>query len=130
MRSVTAVRRTVAFPLSVATFGLLLAAFAGHAFAQSPVPGVDQRQENQERRIDQGVASGTLTPREAARLDRGENRIDRMENRALADGSVTRQERARLHHAQNVESRAIHREKRDRQVDFNRDGRADRPMRR
>ena len=84
------------------------------AFAQS-TPGVDQRQVNQERRIDQGVASGELTPREAARLERGQDRVENMEARAKSDGVVTRRERAKLQQAQDVESRRIHRQKHDRQ---------------
>ena len=56
-------------------------------FAQANTPGIDQRQMNQERRIDQGIASGQLTERE----------------------------RERIRHAQNVESRRIYREKHDRQ---------------
>ena len=43
---------------------------------------------------------------------------------------MTRPERARLRQAQDAESRAIHRQKHDRQVDFDRNGRADRPLRR
>lgn len=85
-------------------------------FAQTATPGIDQRQMNQERRIDQGIASGQLTAREAARLERGQERIDAMENRAKADGVVTARERARIHHAQNVESRRIYRQKHDRQI--------------
>lgn len=99
------------------------------AQAQSAMPRVDQRQANQEMRINQGVANGSLTPREAARLDRGQQRIGNMENRAMADGVVTRQEQARLHQAQNAQSHQIAREKHDRQHDFNHDGRRDRPMR-
>lgn len=101
------------------------------AFAQSPVtPGVDQRQINQEQRIQQGVQSGQLTPREAARLERGQERVQRMEDRAKADGTVTAQERKRLQHAENVQSRQIQRERHDRQRDLNHDGRKDRPARR
>jgi len=85
------------------------------AFAQADTPGIDQRQMNQERRIDQGIASGQLTAREALRLERGQERIDRMEDRAKADGVVTARERARIQHAQNIESRRIWREKHDRQ---------------
>ncbi|MDP1653442.1 MAG: hypothetical protein Q8L56_12050 [Rhodocyclaceae bacterium] len=85
------------------------------AFAQANTPGIDQRQANQERRIDQGIASGSLTQREAARLDRGQERVDNMENRAKSDGVVTARERARLQNAQNVESRRIYRQKHDRQ---------------
>jgi opacity protein-like surface antigen len=99
-------------------------------FAQTATPRFDQRQANQERRIDQGVASGQLTQREAARLDKGQDRMQRMEDKAKSDGTVTRQERARLQHAENVQSRHIAREKHDRQRDLNHDGRKDRPARR
>ena len=95
----------------------LVGFFAGMplAWGQASTPGIDARQANQERRIDQGVASGQLTQREAARLDRNENRIDRMENRAKADGVVTPRERARLHGALDQQSKAIARQKHDRQ---------------
>lgn len=86
------------------------------AFAQANTPGIDQRQLNQEQRIDQGIASGQLNQREAARLERGQDRVDNMENRAKADGAVTARERARIQHAQNVESKRIYRQKHDRQV--------------
>lgn len=88
---------------------------SGPAFAQADTPVIDQRQANQERRIDQGIASGQLNAREAARLDREQHRIDRMENRAKADGVVTDRERARIAAAQNRASRHIAREKHDRQ---------------
>lgn len=100
------------------------------AFAQANTPGVDQRQINQERRIGQGVASGSLTPREANRLERGQQHVNNMETRAKADGVVTRQERARIHHAQDVQSDRIYRQKHDRQHDYNHDGRMDRPRHR
>jgi parvulin-like peptidyl-prolyl isomerase len=99
---------------------LLIAAaitvFTIPAFAQTNTPGIDQRQMNQEQRIDQGIASGQLNQREANRLERGQDRIDNMENRAKSDGIVTARERARLQHAQNVESQRIYRQKHDRQV--------------
>lgn len=94
---------------------LLLGAVTLPAFAQANTPRIDQRQMNQERRIDQGIASGELTKREAARLDHGQDRVDNLENKAKADGTVTRRERARIHHAQNVESRRIYRQKHDAQ---------------
>lgn len=87
----------------------------GPVFAQTDTPVIDQRQANQERRIDQGIASGQLNEREAARLDRQQNRVDRMENRAKADGVVNDRERARIAAAQNRASRHIAREKHDRQ---------------
>lgn len=93
-----------------------LAAFVSvSVFAQTATPSFDQRQERQQQRIDQGVASGQLTQREAARLDAGQDRLQRMEDRVKSDGTVTRQERARLQHAENVQSRHIARQKHDRQ---------------
>jgi hypothetical protein len=93
-----------------------VAAFAVPVFAQTATPGIDQRQMNQEQRIDQGVASGQLNQREANRLERGQQRVDNMENRAKSDGVVTARERNRIQHAQNVESKRIYRQKHDRQV--------------
>lgn len=100
------------------------------AFAQADTPRVDQRAANQQQRIDQGVASGSLTPRESNRLERGQQHVDNMEARARADGVVTRQERVRLQQAQNVESGRIYAQKHDRQHDFNHNGVVDRPARR
>jgi hypothetical protein len=88
---------------------------SGMAYAQANTPGIDQRQANQEQRIDQGIASGQLTEREAARLDRQQDRIDNMENKAKADGVVSKKERARLHNAQDRASRNIARQKHDAQ---------------
>ncbi|MDP3539259.1 MAG: hypothetical protein Q8S26_11225 [Azonexus sp.] len=99
------------------------------AFAQANTPRVDQRQANQEQRIDQGVASGRLTQREANRLEHGQQRVDNMENRAKSDGVVTRHERSRLHQVQDTQSRHIYNQKHDRQHDYNHNGRTDRMRR-
>jgi uncharacterized membrane protein YebE (DUF533 family) len=84
-------------------------------FAQANTPGIDQRQANQERRIDQGVASGELNARETARLERGQQHVENMETRAKSDGVVTARERARIHNAQDRQSARIYRQKHDRQ---------------
>ncbi|MCC7273311.1 MAG: hypothetical protein IT561_11645 [Alphaproteobacteria bacterium] len=99
--------------MRLAMIAVMLAAVATPAFAQSGTPGIDQRQANQERRIDQGAATGALSPRETRRLERHQARVDRMENRARRDGVVTRHERAHIRHSQNVESRRIARQKHD-----------------
>lgn len=95
----------------------------------SATPGIDKRQAEQQKRIDQGLASGQLTAKEAARLEKGQERVQAMEDKAKADGKVTKKERARIEQAQNVQSRHIAKEKHDRQHDLNRDGRKDRPAR-
>jgi len=115
---------------TIKTLAALCLVLPALAFAQANTPRVDLRQANQERRIDQGVASGSLTPREANRLERGQQHVQNMENRAKADGVVTRQERARLNQAQNVQSRRIYAEKHDRQHDYNHNGVVDHPRRR
>ncbi len=113
-----------------AAIAVLLATAGSAAFAQAATPGVDQRQLNQERRIEQGERTGALTTREANRLEAGQARVERMEERAKSDGTVTRGERARLHQAQGVQSARIARQKHDRQHNFNHNGRVDRPRRR
>jgi hypothetical protein len=86
----------------------------GAAPAPAATPGVDQRQVSQDRRIDQGTASGALTAREARRLERQQDAIDRAEARAKSDGTVTARERQRLHRKQDRASRHIDRHKHDR----------------
>lgn len=91
------------------------------AFAENAeTPGINQRQANQERRIDQGTASGQLNAREANRLDRQQDKVGKMENKAKADGVVTKKERARIHDAQDRASKNIARQKHDRQKAPNR----------
>lgn len=97
----------------LSTLSLALVATAATAQAPAQTPRIDQRQANQEQRIDQGVASGQLTRREARRLDRQQNRIDRAENRAKADGVVTASERRHLQRKQDRASRNIAHQKHD-----------------
>ena len=78
-------------------------------------PGIDQRQANQERRIQQGVKSGQLTDREAARLEKRQAKIEADKQAAKADGKVTPQERKQLQREQNQASRGIARQKHDAQ---------------
>jgi len=98
---------------TVAAAVLAISAFA--AAAGTETPRIDQRQANQEQRIDKGIASGELTKREARRMDRQQNRIDKAENQAKADGVVSAKERKVLTKAQNRSSRHIHRQKHDAQ---------------
>ena len=61
------------------------------------------------------LASGELTQREANRLDAREEHIDNVEDRAKADGVVTHNERVKLEVKQDRSSRAIAKQKHDRQ---------------
>lgn len=102
----------VAATLAVATVG----AFAQAASSPAATPRVDQRQANQEKRIDQGIASGELNKRETRRLEKEQNVINRAEDKAKADGTVTKVERRRLHKMQNHASKDIHHQKHDAQT--------------
>ena len=93
---------------------LACSAWAASA-AGTDTPRIDARQAKQEQRIDQGIASGELTKREARRMGRQQKAVDSAENKAKADGVVTAQERKRLSRAQNATSRHIYRQKHDAQ---------------
>ena len=96
---------------------LAAAGLALPAAAQTQsTPRIDQRQANQERRIERGEKSGALNEKEAARLEKGQARVQKMEDKAAADGKVTKKERARLEKAQDRQSRKIYREKHDKQT--------------
>lgn len=93
--------------------GSIILVSAVHAQADTPV--IDQRQANQEQRIDRGLASGQLTGREAERLNSQQEHINRMEDKSKSDGVMTKKERAKLRAAQDRASRHIARQKHDRQ---------------
>ncbi|HKA41824.1 MAG TPA: hypothetical protein VKF40_07535 [Burkholderiales bacterium] len=99
---------------------LMIAALPGVALAQSTgtksTPRIDQRQVDQEKRIEQGAKSGQLTDKEAGRLEKGQAHVQKMEDKAVADGKVTKKERKKIEHAQDQQSKKIHREKHDKQT--------------
>lgn len=100
----------------IAAAVIVACAVPGFSLAQTAsTPRIDQRQAEQQKRIDQGVKSGELTPREAARLEKGQARVQKMENKAMADGTMTKKEAARIEKAQDVQSKKIYHEKHDKQ---------------
>lgn len=98
--------------LAVSAMTLMM---SGIVFAQAETPGIDQRQANQDQRIDRGIESGQLNEREAKRLSRQREYLNKMEDRAMSDGEMTKRERVRIGAAQNRASHHIAREKHDRQ---------------
>src|SRR5438552_7968932 len=88
-------------------------AFCGAAFAQA---GTVQRDVNQQQRIEQGLQSGSLNTREAARLEREETKVEKDQARAMRDGNLSPAEKARLAREQDRVSRDIYREKHDAQT--------------
>lgn len=96
--------------ISVFTFGL-----SAVSLAQS-TPHIDKRERHQQRRIRHGVRSGSLTKREAVRLERAEAKTHAQEAAAKADGVVTGKERRQLRHRETRTSRRIYRQKHDPQT--------------
>lgn len=111
----------------LSVFALPVLAQTATAPAKDPAatPGIDERQVNQQQRIDQGVKSGELTGKEAARLEKGQDHVQTLEDKAKVDGRVTQKERERIHHAQNKQSKKVYQQKHDRQDDLNHDGKRD-----
>ena len=110
--------RKIAILLAAAS----IAGAAAPAFAQGPRPSdwtpLAQRQDNIERRIDDGMRSGQLTRREARNL-RGEfNGLLRLEARYQRDGLNFR-ERADLQQRYDALSARVRFEKHDDQTRYN-----------
>ena len=74
-----------------------------------------QRNINQQQRIENGIQNGSLTNREAARLEGGQARVARKEARAGADGHVGAGEQARIQNSENRQSNRIYHQKHDAQ---------------
>ena len=74
---------------------------------------VNQRRENQQDRIAQGVKSGQLTAHETASLEGKESRLNHQirNDRRHDDGHLTAGERTRVNREQNTLSRDIYRDK-------------------
>jgi len=84
--------------------------------AAKPVYGnnkVDQRRENQQDRIAQGVRSGSLTAGETAKIETQEAKINKevRADRAANGGKLTPAEKQQINRQQNGESRRIYRAK-------------------
>ena len=102
----------------------LLALTSTVGFAQaapSPAPApmqrhaatINQRRDHQQQRIAQGIQTGRLNARQAARLERREASIGHQERhmRAANSGRLNRADRVRLNRRLNRTSRAIYRAK-------------------
>ena len=94
--------------------GSLLCMFAVvPAMAANNDPGIDQREANQQNRVNQGVQSGQLTPKVAGKLDAQQARIQQREDRMAAKngGNLTAKDKAKLTRQQNRASKNIYKKK-------------------
>jgi len=113
--------------LALAVGGLLL---AGSASAQTSnttsgagpgvvdpghprVNEVNQREENQQQRIGNGVKNGTLTPRQTSNLEKREASVQNREQRDMAknNGHLTKREQRGINRQQNRISKSIYNDK-------------------
>jgi hypothetical protein len=76
---------------------------------------IDQMQAQQRARIQQGIRSGELTPKEASRLVAEQREIERLQRLYMSDSRITAKERQRLMAELEQASRNIWREKHDAQ---------------
>lgn len=83
------------------------------AIAANNDPGVDQRETNQQNRINQGVQSGQITPRETGKLEAQRARIMQREERMAArnNGNLRAKDKATLTKQQNRAIRNIYAKK-------------------
>jgi hypothetical protein len=102
--------------------GLLCAALiSAQSMAQTaPVPDhpreneVNQRLDIQQARINQGLANGTMTGKQAARDEKHDANIAQREavDESKHNGHITKAEQARLNKSENKNSKRIYRQKR------------------
>jgi hypothetical protein len=78
-----------------------------------PAPTVNQRRENQQDRIANGVDSGQLTAGETKNLESREANVNReiRVDRSADNGKLTQQERQQINRQQNNMSRSIYQDK-------------------
>lgn len=88
--------------------------FVQNASAQTKLQSIEQRQANQKQRIQQGVQSGRITPKEAAKLERREAKIRNQEAKYQADGKINHRESHKLERKLDRGSRSISKAERNR----------------
>jgi hypothetical protein len=83
--------------------------------ASTPVTGqsIEQRKDNQQQRIGNGMENGSLTAGESSRLEKQEQNLNKEERsmRAADKGKLTAADKATLNRQQNHISRNIYRDK-------------------
>src|SRR6201996_5119020 len=91
--------------------GVIAAGFLSTAAFAQTVQQDQQRDVNQQERVEQGLQSGQLSTREAGQLERQQQHVDNMESRDLKNGSISPAEQSRLNAAQNRASADIYADK-------------------
>jgi hypothetical protein len=102
--------------VSIQAGALLLA--TGSFAADEKEGKIQQRKENQQKRIAEGVKNGSLTPAETARIEHQESKLNKevRRDRKQNDGKLTPQEKAKVNRQQNKLSKEIAKQKHDGQT--------------
>ena len=102
--------KKIALGLFTASLALSL---TGVAFADEQEGRIQQRKENQQARIAQGVKSGSLTAHETANLEHKEAGLNKeiRQDRRANGGNLTKNEKRQINRQQNKLSRNIYRDK-------------------
>lgn len=104
--------KNIAFALAVGFAATTVLASANQAEAKRW--GVNARENRQQNRIYNGVANGSLTHHEAARLEKQQVKLARREARMRQSGNgLSRNERAKLEREENRTSQSIYNQKHD-----------------
>ncbi len=76
---------------------------------------INQREQNQQNRIANGVKNDKLAPGQTARLERGEQRLQNNEKKDMAadNGHLTKKDQRQLNHEANHMSKRIYNDKHD-----------------
>jgi hypothetical protein len=103
--------------LTAVMAGLMLPA-AAQTTPATPPATINQRKENQQDRIANGIQSGQLTAGETRNLEKKESAINGEERdmRKLDNGHLTAADRATLHQQQNAVSKDIYQDKHNTRV--------------
>ncbi|MGZ5269071.1 MAG: hypothetical protein ACXWC6_00515 [Ramlibacter sp.] len=98
--------------LAIALAALVAAGAAAAQSAPAPTAGqqVIQRQANQQQRVENGLKDGSLTVKEAGRIEQREAGVDRMIARDEKNG-ITPKEQAQIDKRENAVSREIQRDR-------------------
>jgi hypothetical protein len=110
--------QTKGFILTAAMAGLMLPAAAQTTTPAAAPATINQRKENQQDRIANGIQSGQLTAGETRNLEKKESEVNHEERdmRKLDNGHLTAADRATLNQQQNAVSKDIYKQKHDAQV--------------
>jgi hypothetical protein len=74
---------------------------------------INQREQNQQNRIANGIKNDKLTPGQAARLEKGQQRLVNNEKKDMAanNGHLTKKDQRQLNREANRQSRKIYKDK-------------------